>query len=219
MKTYYLSNEQMLQNFGAMFENLSKEGDLKIEMAEYGYDDAKIAEGKALYDQARKMFDVNVKETREESAASLVFQEKYQNVQKTYATHRKKARIVFEDNEEALRLLKLKGSAARTIATSMEEMRAFYQFLDTTPNLLTALKQLKMTEQDVKNQLQELPEVEKVYASYLQEKGESQQATKDKNKAFEALDKWVSKFYKVAKIALEDRPQLLEALGKFVKSS
>ncbi|WP_172917669.1 hypothetical protein [Capnocytophaga canis] len=218
MKTYYLSNEQMLQNFGAMFENLSKEGDLKTELAEYGYDDAKIAEGKALYDEARKTFDANIKETREETSASLAFQEKYQNVQKKYSTHRKKARIVFEDNEEALRQLKLKGSAARAIASAMEEMRAFYQLLDTTPNLLTPLKQLKINEQDVKNQLQELPEVEKAYATYLQEKGESQQATRDKNKAFETLDKWVSKFHKVAKIALEDRPQLLEALGKFVRS-
>ncbi|GET47808.1 hypothetical protein RCZ02_06390 [Capnocytophaga felis] len=218
MKTYYLSNEQMLQNFGAMFENLSKEGDLKTELAEYGYDDAKIAEGKALYDEARKTFDANIKETREETSASLAFQEKYQNVQKKYSTHRKKARIVFEDNEEALRQLKLKGSAARAIAAAMEEMRAFYQLLDTTPNLLTPLKQLKINEEDVKNQLQELPEVEKAYATYLQEKGESQQATRDKNKAFETLDKWVSKFHKVAKIALEDRPQLLEAFGKFVRS-
>ncbi|MDO4228848.1 MAG: hypothetical protein Q4C98_03475 [Capnocytophaga sp.] len=218
MKTYYLSNEQMLHNFGAMFENLSKEGDLKTELAEYGYDESKISEGKALYDEARKTFDINVKETREETSASLAFQEKYQNIQKKYSVHRKKARIVFEENEEALRQLKLKGSAARAIALAMEEMRAFYQLLDTTPSLLTPLKQLKITEQDIKNQLQEFPEVAKAYATYLQEKGESQQATKDKNKAFEALDKWVSKFYKVAKIALEDRPQLLEALGKFIKN-
>ena len=218
MKTYYLSNEQMLRNFGAMFENLSKEGDLKTELAEYGYDENKISEGKALYNEARKYFDINLKETREETSASLVFQEKYQNIQKKYSVHRKKARIVFEENEEALRQLKLKGNASRAIASAMEEMRAFYQLLDTTPSLLTPLKQLKISEQDVKSQLQEFPEVEKAYATYLQEKGESQQATKDKNKSFEALDKWVSKFYKVAKIALEDRPQLLEALGKFVRN-
>ena len=218
MKTYYLSNEQMLRNFGAMFENLSKEGDLKTELAEYGYDENKISEGKALYNEARKYFDINLKETREETSASLAFQEKYQNIQKKYSVHRKKARIVFEENEEALRQLKLKGNASRAIASAMEEMRAFYQLLDTTPSLLTPLKQLKISEQDVKSQLQEFPEVEKAYATYLQEKGESQQATRDKNKAFEALDKWVSKFYKVAKIALEDRPQLLEALGKFVRN-
>lgn len=218
MKTNYLSNEKMLQNYGAMFENLAKQGELKTELAEYGYDDAKINEGKALYDKARQTFDANIKETREEEVSALAFQEKYQELHQTYIIHRKKARIVFDENAEALITLKLRGSAARSIAKSIEEMNAFYQILDTTETLLTPLAQLKIKGQDIKNQLQNLTNVSKLYADYLQEKGESQQATKDKNNSFDALDKWVSKFYKVAKIALEDRPQLLESLGKFVRS-
>ena len=60
--------------------------------------------------------------------------------------------------------------------------------------------------------------MEQAYSDYQKEKGESQQATKDKNDAFDALDKWVTRFFKVAKIALEDRPQLLESLGKIMKN-
>ena len=60
--------------------------------------------------------------------------------------------------------------------------------------------------------------MEQAYADYQKEKGESQQATKDKNNAFDALDKWVVRFFKVAKIALEDKPQLLESLGKTIRS-
>lgn len=36
--------------------------------------------------------------------------------------------------------------------------------------------------------------------------------------AFGKLDDWMSEFYAVAKIALEDNPQLLESLGKLVRS-
>ena len=43
-------------------------------------------------------------------------------------------------------------------------------------------------------------------------------SNEDKNKAFEAMNKWVKEFYEVAKIALSDRPQLLESIGKLVKS-
>lgn len=218
MKSYYLSNQQMLHNYGAMFENLAKEIELKTELAEYGYDEAKISEGKALYDKARQTFDANVKETREETTASLSFQEKYQNFHKNYTTHRKKARIVFEDNAEAFAQLNLKNIPAKAIAKFLEETRAFYQLLDINETLRNALKTLKVTEQDIKNQLQLLGEVEKLNADYQKEKGESQQATKDKDNAFDALDKWVSKFHKVAKIALEDKPQLLESVGKFVRS-
>lgn len=218
MKTYYLSNEKMLQNYGVMFENLGKDLELKAELTEYGYDEAKIGEGKKLYDEARKTFDANTKETREETTASLNFQEKYQNFQKIYITHRKKAKIVFDDNAEAFLQLKLKNTPARVIAKFLEETRAFYQLLNTTETLMTLLKQLKVTEQDIEKQLQLLTDVEQAYADYQKEKGESQQATKDKNNAFDALDKWVVRFFKVAKIALEDKPQLLESLGKTIRS-
>ena len=218
MKTYYLSNEKMLQNYGVMFENLGKDLELKAELAEYGYDEAKIGEGKKLYDEARKTFDANTKETREETTASLNFQEKYQNFQKIYITHRKKAKIVFDDNAEAFLQLKLKNIPARVIAKFLEETRAFYQLLNTAETLMTPLKQLKVTEQDIEKQLQLLTDVEQAYADYQKEKGESQQATKDKNNAFDILDKWVVRFVKVAKIALEDKPQLLESLGKTIRS-
>lgn len=218
MKSNYLSNEKMLQNYGAMFENLVKDLDLKTELAEYGYDEAKIQEGKALYDKARQTFDANTKETREETTAGLAFQEKYQETLKEYTTDRKKARIIFEDNEEAIRSLSLKGRTAKVTSKSLEEMRAFYQALDTVSTLLTPLAQLKITPERVKTQLQNLTATDKKYADYLQEKGESQQATKYKDISFDNLDKWVSKFFKVAKIALEDKPQLLESLGKFVRS-
>jgi len=59
--------------------------------------------------------------------------------------------------------------------------------------------------------------VEDKRAIYLREKGESEDATQKKDKAFAEIDRWMSDFYAVARIALEDRPQLLEALGKVVK--
>ena len=61
-------------------------------------------------------------------------------------------------------------------------------------------------------------DLEAARAEYLREKGESQDATKEKDAAFAKMDDWMSEFYAVAKIALEDKPQLLESLGKFVRS-
>ncbi|MGQ7868483.1 hypothetical protein [Sunxiuqinia sp. sy24] len=48
--------------------------------------------------------------------------------------------------------------------------------------------------------------------------GESEDTTKQKDTAFANLDEWMSNFYAVAAIALKDHPQLLEALGKSVRS-
>jgi len=52
----------------------------------------------------------------------------------------------------------------------------------------------------------------------LRELGESQDATQTKDKALAAISIWMRDFYDVAKIALDDSPQLLEVLGLSVKN-
>jgi hypothetical protein len=87
---------------------------------------------------------------------------------------------------------------------------------DTT--MQTQLALLKITVEDITAVNTKVAELEAVRAEYLKEKGESQDATKAKDAAFATLDDWMSGFYAVAKIGLEDNPQLLEAIGKTIKS-
>lgn len=51
----------------------------------------------------------------------------------------------------------------------------------------------------------------------LQMKGEAEEATRTRNLSMQALRKWMREFYSIARIALQDSPQLLEALGVPVK--
>ncbi|MGV4509086.1 hypothetical protein ACQ1Q1_11960 [Ornithobacterium rhinotracheale] len=48
----YCSNQQILQDYGILFENLNTQTELKSTLAEYGYDDAEVKKGKILYDKA-----------------------------------------------------------------------------------------------------------------------------------------------------------------------
>tara|TARA_R110002050_G_scaffold89774_1_gene188980 strand:- start:37267 stop:37446 length:180 start_codon:yes stop_codon:yes gene_type:complete len=45
------------------------------------------------------------------------------------------------------------------------------------------------------------------------ESGEAQQATDDRERAMDEIDEWMSLYYTIAKIALANKPQLLEKLG------
>ena len=214
----YLTDQELLQRFGILFENIKTQPELKTELAEYGYDDNEIAKGKALYDKAFSEYQKNIKETQEETSAHHLFRQKLNELTKIYTTDRKKARIIFKDQNDTLINLRLKGRTAVSISTIIDDMRVFYTSLQQNPNLITPLNRLKIDEEHINTQLQSLANVEKAYAEYIKEKGESQQATKDKDQALANLEKWVREFYAIAKIALEDKPQLLESVSKFVKS-
>jgi len=209
---------QILQRYGVLFENVKKDTVLAAELAEYGYDAAAIAQGEALYNNFVEKYDTNKTETAQETTAYAVFINAFETTAAIYKTDRKKAKIVFKNQPDVLRNLQLNKPLLERNALVIDTMRLFYDMLHNNTELLTALQRLKITTDHVNQQLANVANVQTVYAAYVQEKGESQQATQDKNKAFDAVSKWVSEFYSVAKIALEDQPQLLESIAKWVRS-
>ena len=214
----YLTDQELVQKFGILFENIKTQTILKTELAEYGYDDAEIAKGKALYDKAIAEYQKNIKETQEETSAHHHFSQKLDELSNTFSTDRKKARIVFKDQNDTLINLRIKGRVSQSISSILDDMRVFYSTLQQNPTLITPLNRLKINTEHITTQLGNLANVEKAYTEYNKEKGESQQATKDKNQAFSEIEKWVREFYSIAKIALEDKPQLLESISKWMKS-
>lgn len=218
MRKTYLSNEQILQDYGALFINLSKETELSQEMAEYGYDADKIAIGKKLYDKANEQYLKNKKEIADETAVALDYRKKLEQLTQVFANHRKRAKVVFKDQDEVLKKLHIKGTPPRNRAELIKEIEIFYTEFNNDETLLNAVKVMKIQAEQVTTQLEQVEKVQAAYASYLQEKGENQQATKDKNQAFAELEKWVRELYTVGKIALEDKPQLLESIAKFIRS-
>ncbi|CEN40499.1 hypothetical protein [Capnocytophaga cynodegmi] len=209
---------EAFHNYGAIFENISKNELLKNELAEYGYDDQEIAKGKALYDDAAQKLDLNKTESAEEKMAYDAFSKKFEELKKTYTTDRKKAKIIFKDEDTVLTVLVIKGIMSVRINGLLEDIDTFYKQLQAKEELRTPLKRLKITDEHIAEQLKALTEVRQAYLQYTNEKGESQQATKNKDAAFAELEKWVREFYSIAKIALEDQPQLLESLGKFMRN-
>lgn len=213
-----ISETQLIQNYGVLFKNAKFESVLAGELAQYGYDAATIEQGEALYNTLLEKYDTNKTESAQETTAYAAFDSALENTQAIYSTDRKKAKIVFKDQPDVLKKLQLKGIASVRNAALIDTMRLFYETLNNYPELQTPLQRLKITAQHVTNQLTNITQTQQAYADYIREKGESQQATQDKNKAFDAVTKWVSEFYAVAKIALEDQPQLLESVAKLVRS-
>lgn len=214
----HVTDREQLRRISVLFANLTEGSTIATEMAEYGYTTEEIKKGKALYTAAQNLYDANLTENQEEVEAYAAFATQLEILTTTYTTDRKKARIIFKNQPEVLTNLRLRGRQPYAIASQLEDIKLFYTTLQKEEALRTPLKRLKIDEAHLSAQLTQLEKTNAAYATYMQEKGENQHATKEKNKALDAVGKWVSEFFNIAKIALEDKPQLLESLAKFIRS-
>ena len=216
-KNFKTSEAKTLEKYRVTLENTEAQPQIASTMAEFGYDSATMAIGKAKYNEARLAYDSNKTETDEEVAAYAVFEAKEDQLAKIYTAHRKKAKVVFRNDTVTAEKLEITGALSSVYTNWLETVRKFYNISVADPAIQTSLGRLKITPDDLTAAQALIPEVEAARAAYLKEKGESQDATAKKDAALAKLDDWMSEFYAVARIAMEDRPQLLEALGIVVK--
>jgi len=212
------SEAATLERYRVALENAETQSEIATIMAEFGYDTALIEEGKNLFTQTRQVYDMNVKEDDETSQAYSNFTEKRNSLADTYSLHRKKAKVIFRKEAEIMKRLSLDGTIPAAYVSWLETVKKFYTEVLADTALQTKLSRLKITVEDLNAANTLIGELETARAVYMKEKGESQDATKQKDAIFAQLDDWMSEFYAVARIALEDNIQLLEALGVIVRN-
>ncbi len=212
------SETATLERYRVALENVVSQNEIATIMAEFGYDSALIEEGKQLFTQTRQVYDLNVKEDDETSLAYSNYSEKRHLLTDTYSLHRKKAKVIFRKDLETMKRLSLDGSIPAAYVKWLETAKKFYLEVLADTALQTKLSRLKITAEDLSAANTLISELEAARSEYLKEKGESQDATKQKDSTFANLDDWMSEFYAVARIALEDNIQLLESLGVIVRN-
>ncbi len=218
MKVKRTSELQYLEKCRLIFANYEEITELKTELEEYGYDAELMKEGKKLYLKAQELYDKNKQETAEAKEAYALFEQAYEKFTKVYGKHRKIAKVALMHKPEVWESLAIKGETSRAYLSFMKDAEIFYKQATTHQEARPLLQKFKITEAIAEEQLTAIENIVVLRTKYEKESGESQQATQDKNKAFVDMDKWVREFYAVAKIALEDKPQLLESIGKDMRS-
>ncbi len=213
-----LTNAETLELYRVSLENVEKQPEIALAMGDLGYDTVKISIGKDILSNTRQAYDHNITEDDESSAAYGAFDEKREQLEDLYFLHRKKAKVVYRNDAITAEKLAIAGAFPRTYIKWFENVKRFYTIVIDDTDIQTKLVILKITTEEIATGLSLISEVESTRAEYLREKGESQDATKSKDAAFATLDDWMSEFFAVAKIALEDKPQLLESLGKLVRN-
>ncbi len=212
------SEAGILEQYRVALDNAVLQTEIAAVMAELGFDPTVIALGKTILAETRQAYDSNKTEDDERSAAYADFSDKKETLEDTFSIHRRKALVVFRNDLLTAEKLEILGTLPRSYMKWLEAAKKFYSVASADTDIQGKLARLKISVDDLTAAIAMISDLEAARSEYLKEKGESQDATKMKDAAFDKIDDWMSEFYAVARIGLEDNPQLLEALGKTVRS-
>ncbi|MGB5913954.1 MAG: hypothetical protein WBG63_03760 [Phormidesmis sp.] len=205
-------------------DNLLSEAQLAIEnalnnpkvlayLSDFGYTSARIQQGKKLYNIAAAAQLAQATEAGEQISTTATLNEAWEIAKKTYIRFVKVARVAFKRDSGVSTQLDLSGSRKRTLSGWMAQATQFHKNALANKEILKALAEFGITKQKLEAGLKEVDALESANLMQEKEKGEAQAATQTRDAALDELQDWLSDYLAIAKVALEEDPQLLEGLG------
>jgi hypothetical protein len=213
MSVINTSFSDFFTNASVIMTNAQEQPEIAAALDAFGYDAAVIQAGQDLLAAARARYDAQIKEYGEQHAVSQSFTETVKQAEKSYAAHRRLAALAFKNDAQRQTDLRLNERKPQLFNPWHEQARHFYTALLADLEALDQLARFKITSAMLQAAQEQVEEAYNLNSRHEQEKGEAQNATKQRDAVVEELADWLSDFREVARIALSDSPQLLEALN------
>ncbi len=213
----FKSEPKFIESCRTALSNVDSHHDIKAVINSFGMDETKIAEGWVIYNNAVDIWEHYKKENTESKIASNSYRATYSNLRLLYRKHRYFTLIFFKKQPDIIVRLGIKDSYPAKYKDFFEKVKLFYETISSTPAIQTEMTKIKITSEVVTSALAMYEALIKDQTNYEKDLNESQDPTKSKNAALLALKEWMDDFDAIAKIALHDKPELLESLGIFVR--
>jgi len=184
----------------------------------FGYDQPRLQAARALYDAVMVLVAAQKREYGDQYEATAVLQTTWDNADAAYKRTLKVCRILFKGNTGAAAALELSGSRKKSLSGWLEQVPAFYINLLGNADYITALAEFGYDQARLEAEAVLVQAVVDANAAQNKERGEAQDATLARDAKLDELDAWVARYKKVAQLALEESPQMLEQLGWVVKA-
>jgi hypothetical protein len=202
-----------LLNARVAIENAQQDANVSAALSTFGYGAEKISEGLQLLTTAETLHQQQKQEYGEQFAATDTLDIALNTADKNYMRYVKLSRVILKNDRGAWQALQLAGRRQRTYSGWIKQAKVYYTNAMDDGAIKSKLATLNIGVPQLKSGLKEVEKVEKLLSTQMREKGEAQNATVQRDEALEALMEYISDFNSVAKIALENDPQYLEALG------
>jgi hypothetical protein len=207
------STESLLKDARVMINNALTDPFIRDCLIECGYTSDRVQAGKVLYEIALTAFQKQQADFGEQISATAALKQSWDKAKVSYVRLVKITRVAFKGDAGTATRLGLNGKRKNTLAGWLLQAQQFYSNALSSPDLLVTLAKYGVTLTKLEAAQAEMYAVELANQQQEREKGEAQDATQARDAAIAALNKWLSDFVAIARIALEERPQLLESLG------
>lgn len=212
-RNHYRPIDERLHQARLAIDGAGSDGEILTVLSEFGYDETKLREGRALLDEATEA--VNAHKVRygekDESSKDLTVaaDQADQEYKKTLAV----ARVALKKDTKAVSVLYLTGPREQTNAGWLAMIDSFYTNLLANPGWVAKMEAYKFGRAKLEAGQRLVEAVKNLEVKQTQKKGDAQQSTIERDAKLEKLAEWMSDFKEIAFAAFDEKPQLLEKLG------
>ena len=205
LERLFVKVETLLQN--------AVDDTIKAHFEEVGITPQKLTDVQLILSNTRALNQQQKVKYGELFAAQDAFDAKLKETKKTYMRHVKTARIAAKDDRATFQKLGVDGRRERQFSLWVEQAKQFYTTAlnDVTMQAILANNALTVEKLEAGKQLVEASEA--AFQVLLSRRGDSHLSTVFRNESWEGLENSYSDYRKLARVALADKPQLLEKLG------
>ena len=190
---------------------------IRQSVGEYGYDAARFQTGRDLLNTAQAFAGEQSGKKGDQLNATDSKDFAREAANDAYLPLFKVAKIAVKPAGDRSKL-KLDGDRERGYNDWLDQVGTFYEQALINSSILAALAEFNVTPEKLRAAQSLLEPVKTARTTQTTQIGSKQDATVAKNKALDDLEDWLSTYMAIAEIALAQHPQLLESLGKVVKS-
>ncbi|MEM6845532.1 MAG: hypothetical protein AAF632_25180 [Bacteroidota bacterium] len=193
--------------------NALNSSELLALLQQYGYNDKKLRDGLKLYERVEQLNQQQQLTTHAAKTASQTLQDTRQRLIEIFQIHLETARLAYKREAGYEDVLSLTQARSKTTPDLLAQAKRFYA------NIPVALMEKYHVPQKELNEVAKLVEqVKELVALQRKTQAGMQSLTQTRQTAMFELKDWMKTFFTIAKIALRDHPQQLEALDIVVSS-
>lgn len=205
---------KLLQDVALVITNVKEDKDILRQLSKLSYDLKSIESAEKLYHQFRELIMQQEDAHLAAKEMTRTLQDTRQLIQQKYQKHLSLTRLIFAEDKKAFEELGLKGKRMQRMDKWLKQCQRFYYHAGA---YVALFEKYNIPSSEIEEMQTLLEQVHQIYAKQKAAQSQAQVLTQKKMEVGAALEKWYRKFIKVARIALEEQPQQLEALGVVVK--